>query len=220
MSKTINRAFCHRNSGADHVIRSIAANFDCDDFEINYLPYDSSMYRELESEKCASIYIVRDGRDVLVDTYNYFRMQPGTMKYFEGKTFRHYIMGYVEAYKDDALFEDTAKIKNPLDRKMFSDPVSYWVEHINSFIDSRVQKMYFVNYEMMLLDPVGVLMHIGDYYNLTPRNRLIEPLEDLICYKTIIKEMGIWRFAFEEKDLHYFWGKAEDLMVRLKYSYT
>ncbi len=220
MSKFISNFFCHRYSGADYIIRSLSANYITGDVEINYNIYDTSMYKSLISTNIMPIYVVRDGRDTITDMYNYFRMQPGTMKYFDGKTFRHYIMGNVEAYTDDSLFEDSAKTKNPLDRKMFSDPIGYWVEHVESFINSQVDRMYFINYELMLLDPIGVLMHIGDYFNLTPRNKLIESLEDLICYKTVLKEMGIWRLAFEEKDLQYFWGKSEDLMVRLKYSYT
>lgn len=220
MPTDVNRVFSHRNSGADYVVRSLQANYTCDNFEMSYSLYDSGMYKALEYETNSNLYVVRDGRDVLVDMYNYFRMQPGTMKYFDKKTFRHFIMGYVEAYNDDSLFESEEVTKNPLDRRMFSAPVEYWLEHITSYIDSRVERMYFVNYEMMLLDPVNVLMHIGEYFSLSPRRAIIEPIEDLICYKPTVKEMGIWRFTFEEKDLQYFWGRAEDLMVKLKYSYT
>ena len=219
MSKNINRVFCHRGSGASYVIHSILSNYICDDFDVNYWHYDSSMYKAIQ-DSALILYVVRDGRDVLVEMYDYFRVQPGTKKYFENKNFRQYLMGHVEAYMDKELFERSSEIKNPLNPRMFSNPVEYWVEHVQGYIEANVEKMYFVNYDMMLIDAREMLMHIGTYFNLEARYPIIESIEELILYKPIMKELGKWRSIFQERDLQYFWGYAEELMVKLKFSYT
>ncbi|HLD90879.1 MAG TPA: hypothetical protein VI911_07705 [Patescibacteria group bacterium] len=219
MSKNINRVFCHRKSGASYVVRSIMANYYCNDFDKNHWHFSDSMVKAIADSDIA-LYVVRDGRDVLYDCYEYWKQQPGTKKHFEGKTFRQYIMGYIEAYSDKDLFEKTAETKNPLDPRMFSDPVQYWVDHVQGFINSNLEKMYFVNYDMMLIDGAAMLMHIGDYFKLEPRNKLIEPLEDLTLYKPLFKDVGVWRLVFGQKDLEYFWGRAEDTMIKLKFSYN
>lgn len=219
MSTSINRSFSHRCSGASYVIKSIMANFYCADFDKNHWHYSDSMLKAINDSDII-LYVVRDGRDVLYNCYEYWRTQPGTAKHFEGKTFRQYIMGFVEAYRDTELFNKTAATKNPLDPRMFSDPVQYWVDHVKAYIESNIPKMYFVNYDMMLVDGLNMLLHIGEYFNLEPRNKLIAPLEDLTLYKPILKDAGMWRLAFGQKDLDYFWGRAEDIMVKLKFSYN
>lgn len=220
MSKGLNRVFCHRKSGAGYVVRSVMANFYCDDFDKCHWPHSRNMNEVIESSG-VSLYVVRDGRDVLVDCYKYFCEQPGTKEHFEGKSFRQYLMGFIEAYSDEELFDKTAETKNPLQPLMFSDPTQYWINHVNSYVEEcNVSNLYFVNYDMMLTDGASMLMHLGAYFDLEPRYKLIEPLEDLLCYKPLIRDVGMWRKYFGEKDMDYFWGRAEGVMVKLKYSYV
>jgi hypothetical protein len=219
VSTGLNRVFCHRKSGASYVIRSVLANFYCNDFDKCHWNYQRAMDKAMQASEM-TLYVVRDGRDVLIDMYNYLKEQPGTKGLFTGSksTFRHYLMGYIEP--DNDLFDKTAETKNPLYRDMFTDPVQYWVGHVEGYIECTVDKLYFVNYDMMLIDGASMLMHLGEYFNLEPRNKLIEPLEDLIVYKPLLKDCGQWRSVFGEKDMDFFWSRAEETMVKLKYSYT
>lgn len=219
MSSNLNLVFSHRNSGADYVMKSLSANYYCGDFNNNYWHYSDSMYDSIKDSNIL-LYVIRDGRDVLCDCFEYWRKQPGTKEHFKGKSFRQYLMGYIEAYKDEDLFQKTAETKNPLDPKMFSDPVQYWIEHVNGYIENNIGRMYFVNYDRMFMDSVNMLMHIGEYFRLEPKNKLIESLEDLNIYTPSIKNIGKWRQVFDTKEAEYFWGKAEEIMIKLKYSYN
>ena len=133
----------HRRSGSHFflaALRSIRMRYKMDDGTIRHWKPDHPFLERDCDDLSSVINIVRDGRDVLVSCYHYYKKTERLDKIFEKATFQDYLYGKV-------------KVENPYriigqhwTEQMFYDPVGYWVDFVESWLPYGIM----VKYEDML----------------------------------------------------------------------
>lgn len=210
--------FGHRKSGLTYLIHSLLLNFDIKDEIFKYYSHLVPPLEDYITKNPISLYIIRDGRDVLIHSYYWYKSQPALLKFFDGISFRQYLFGEVPL-PSTRFFEMVLNDKNPLFKEQFTNPIGYWVRHIKSYIDADFKHMYFVNFELLCTSPSETLLSIADYYSLESKTGYIVDLPEIIGYTKYSSSIGLWRSHFGPADKRYFWDKAGEFMIELGYSY-
>jgi hypothetical protein len=193
--------FGHRRSGNHFLMESIKLNFGWDEFYKDHCLFDGD---EIEPDG-SDIYIVRDGRDVMVACFHWWSLQKGSQNVFLGRSFSDFLHGKI--YVNNPIMYDP-DVMNPVVPEMFADPIGYWVQHTIGWKD----KVFTVRYEDLNYNPVSVLEIIEREFGFSRKNEKLEPLRDLVGHAPRKGSIGDWKTYFNEEDLDLFWDKAAEAM--------
>jgi hypothetical protein len=156
-----------------------------------------------------SLYIVRDGRDVLTASY-YYWINGGSPHFNIGGTINQYNISFGQFLRGET----------PLDRidercihyNHVVDPVCNWINHTR-----WIYFMYTVRYEDLKNDLHNVMIEISKEFDFPLIYKEAKTITKLTGVKPRKGIIGDYKNAFDEKDLEYFWQKAGERMVELGY---
>jgi len=133
----------HRRSGAHLFLQALRENrtrAGLPDGTIrHWMPNHPFLVRDCD-DLSEVVNIVRDGRDVLVSCYYYYKKIERLKDIFQNVTFKDYLHGKVEVQRPDGI------LKQHWTEQMFFDPVGYWVDFVSSWLDVGI----LVKYETLL----------------------------------------------------------------------
>ncbi len=155
----------HRRSGSHFFLQALRENrskYKMQDGTIRHWKPDHPFLVRDCDDLSSVVNIVRDGRDVLVSCYYYYKKIEILDKIFKKVSFQDYLYGRVEVKNPDGI------LKQHWTEQMFYDPIGYWVDFVSSWMGVGI----LVKYEDMLerFDIVLVGRHHrkgikGDYLN-------------------------------------------------------
>ena len=163
---------------------------------------------EIYEKKLDKIYIVRDGRDVLVSCYNWWKNSGeshvcGIDKDFKNVSFSQYLRGVdVPSYRPHPPGNVSAF---EVAQGMFSDPIGYWNNHVIQGVFEY--DMPFVTFESLVNDPVSVLNWMSQKFNL----KFVNPphkIHKLVGHHPRKGITGEWKNYFSDEDLRLFRSKT------------
>ena len=200
----------HRCSGSSYLARLLELNFNvkCS------LDYSDSI-NLLKDKNEKIIYIARDGRDVLISNYYFWKQTKesesmGIKEYFSDLSFSDYLRGRIR-------LENYTPKKGPwlgqrdINAGIFSEPIHRWVIHV----ENCYNKVFFVMYEDLISNPKEFLKIIQDKFNLKPLKKTFAEVRSLVEIYPKKREFG--NELFSEEDEKLFWEKAGETMKKLGY---
>jgi len=201
--------FGHRRSGnhflAELLIRNFGIQFNQNKHKSHSLVFDVSTIPN------NSLYLVRDGRDVLVSCYYWWKSTKGAGPAYQDKTFSDYLHGLSV---DELLYYDL----NYHDVELWLDPIMYWVKHVTgwlNFIDEL--DILLVKYEDLKLDLGRVMNEIESKLRLNKLKPNYIGVGSLVGHAPRKGIIGDWKNHFNDADLNLFFDKAGEVMERLGY---
>jgi len=133
----------HRRSGSHfflQVLRNHRARYNMPDGTIRHWKPDHPLMIKHKDNFSSVINIVRDGRDVLVSCYHYYKKLKDIEKQFSKATFQDYLYGKIEVKDPQGM------IGQHWTEQMFYDPLGYWI----SFVESWLPFGVLIKFEDML----------------------------------------------------------------------
>lgn len=156
-------------------------------------------------DKHEVIYIIRDPRDVMCSSYNFF-LHPKKRKNFikiENCSMSEFIRG-----EADARHRELKHLN-----KLLASPVKYWVSHLE-WIDSYL-KPYVIRFEDLKYDFENTMFKFSNYFNINKNKfKNTNKLQGKITRKG---RSGGWRKRLHKEDLKYIYEIA--LRDMLKFGY-
>lgn len=208
----------HRRSGTHFLWETLKLNFGVDasskkegkmgGFKYHKPLKDANSKSLMNNRTC--IYLVRDGRDVLVSNYYYWLAgkEPsyGVQKIFENMSFSQYIHG--EAY---TIVKEVRK-ENPKVGDLFANPIQHWIDY-----NKWSNKLLTIRFEDIKNNLEETLMRISNYIGITFKSNKIKTVDKLVGHLPRKGIIGDWRNHFSKEDLDYFWKIAGNDMEKLGY---
>jgi hypothetical protein len=135
----------HRRSGSHFflaALRQIRSRYKMQDATIRHWEPDHPLIKEhCGGDLTSAINLVRDGRDVMVSCYHYYKaINKDISNRFKDVSFQDYLHGRVEIKNPDGVMGQYWS------EQMFFDPVGYW----KYFVESWLPYGILVKYEDML----------------------------------------------------------------------
>lgn len=133
------------------------------------------------------IYVIRDPRDVMISYYNY-------EKYFTRKVLKE---------KTGFVFDDKLSIRNELASyikhrfQSNSFPYLSWPEHVNKALND--QRILFIKYEDLLLNPASEIMKTLDFLKLKTNNKRVA---NIVSHHSFQKEKRRLKETRQEYSIH------------------
>lgn len=166
-----------------------------------------------------TIYVHRDGRDVMVSLY-------------------HYMKSFREDFAD-LSFSDFIRMDNELDGEPVMSRPAYWAHHVETWL--KHPNLISVAYESLETDFEATVQKMGNFLNINLNNTLqtvdlhrgkqTQPITTRLLKKIGLRrgkistavaprkgKSGDWRNHFSEDDLEFFITQAGDLMRQLGYT--
>jgi hypothetical protein len=160
-------------------------------------------YDRLKKTEKPTIYIVRDGRDVLVSQF-YFCKRLKT-------DFHGFIRG------EGNLDIDRIYRKNPfpsIQLRVRENPAKAWIDHTQWIKEDWVDLYW---YEWIRNNQEEFIIELADRYNLKTIHDYPKPVKKLVGVKPRKGIVGDWKNHFDDEDLEYFWDIAGKRMEELGY---
>lgn len=179
-----------RRSGNHFLGNSIVNNFKVCKFNTNHINYnDYKKHRPLD------IYIIRDGRDVMVAMW-YWAQVNRYGKHLKKKDFSKYIRGQYRDWQNNQL-----------------TPLEDWIYDCGSWFG----KIFTVYFEDLKIDQLGQLRKIESHFGLVRKRKKLTPLVKLVGHAPRKGIIGDHMNYFKAADYDYFWQKAGEVMEKYGY---
>ena len=169
-------------------------------------------------ENSPTIYVHRDGRDVMVSLY-------------------HYMKSFREDFSD-LSFSDFIRMDNELDGEPVMSRPAYWAHHVETWL--KHPNTISIAYESLETDYEATIKKMANFLNIKLNNTLqtvdlYRPKQNQPITTRLLKKIGLrrgkvstavaprkgksgdWRNHFSEDDLGFFMIKAGDMMRQLGY---
>ncbi len=209
------RLISHRRSGTHFLWETMRRNLGVGTSEDQCL-WDIPKSHETYSskalarfERSQAIYVIRDGRDVMVANYHYWRRggesRMGVARSIREIGFSQFLQGRTGL---DAVPEKHRKFAGAF----FTNPARYWAEHTR-----WADHLYTVRFEDLIADPVACLAGIAAHLGLAFDPGEFEPVRKLVGHLPRKGLRGDWRSHFSDNDLEHFWSVAGKRMKELGY---
>lgn len=211
----------HERSGTHLLMSLMLINFDIRS-HLDHFPYSPDKKPE------NSIYIYRDGRDVLVSWWRL--LQSRHYDFFSDFaillnccSFSDFLRGAVFALM---VKRNPNWLTNPVDeteyyllyivRNMLRDPIKYWKLHVEQFLESDI---YAVCYEYLLYSSqrTKILLEIKERFALKPADGFPRMIQERVGPNPGAGTVGLWKKYFTVADAALFEGQTRELLHRLNY---
>lgn len=209
----------HRRSGTHFLWETLKLNFGVDSSSKKegkmggfkyHRPLKSANAKHLMSNNTC-IYLVRDGRNVLVSSYYYWwaGKEPSykVQEIFKNMSFSQYLRG-----EASAVVKEVRK-DNPKVGDLFGAPIDHWLDY-NEWSD----KLFTVRFEDIKNNLKNTLWEISEYIDVPLKSKKIKSVDRLVGHMPRKGIIGDWRNYFSEEDLDYFWKKASISMEKFGYN--
>lgn len=204
-----------------HMVPDVANYFENEPEYVDFV-------QELAS-KSKMIYMLRDGRDVMVSFY--------------------YFMHYIDKNQEKVPFSDFLRNEIPYEVLQFSNgqnlnPVEFWVSHVDSWLDQ--EDVLLVQFEELREDFYNTLLRVAGYVDFPLKNKVVCPIRDdkvtynsklvslvvgtlKVIYRRLFTETydtsiyfrkgrtGDYQHHFSDEDLEFFNSIALEAMERAGY---
>ncbi len=198
----------HRRSGNNFLKHSLKLNFNLDKIHVAHWPMDEVIESIALNEP--GIHIIRDGRDVMVSSFHWWKLQKGSKDRFRNATFQDYIYGRTSLPK--RIYKKSYKRHIPED-EMFTDPIGYWAAHV----DGWHNKIYTIKFEDLKSSAIETLNIISKELKLERKLNKIKAVKNLVGHAPRKGVVGDYKNYFKKKDEEYFWQKAGEVMEKYGY---
>lgn len=202
----------HRRSGNNFLKHCLRLNFDTKVTNVHW-PFDD--YIATQIIKVPSIFMVRDGRDVIVSSYYWWKLQKGTRKYFRNRTFQDFIYGRIIIPPADWMSsgkEQEYKRHKP-EPEMYSSPIKYWANYVCDWYNN----LPIIKFEDLKNDQVAIIKFCMHEFGLDLKTDVIQTVDKLVGHAPRKGIAGDWKNHFTAEDEDYFWSIAGEAMGKYGY---
>jgi len=172
-------------------------------------PLKSANAKHLMSNKTC-IYLIRDGRDVLVSSYYYWlggrESSYKVQEIFKNMSFSQYLHGKASVIVKDVR-KDNSKVGD-----LFGAPIQHWLDY-NEWAD----KLFTIKFEDIKNNLEETLVNTSEYINMPLKSKKIKSVGKLVGHAPRKGLIGDWHNHFSKEDLDYFWQKAGYSMEKFGY---
>lgn len=163
----------------------------------------TTWYNRLNNGK-PTIYILRDGRDVLVSQFHFLAELRTDFK------------GFIRGKGNPTSIGPRRKpnIYPCIQERMRRDPVRAWMQH-STWIEEDWVDVY--RFEWIRKNQGDFILQLRDRYGLEMKHREPQLIKKLVGLKPRKGIEGDWKNHFDEEDLEYYWNIAGERMVELGY---
>ena len=206
------------------MMETLTQNFKCEISEENgnktHADYAHLLPRLKDNDRV--VYVVRDGRDVLSSCYTWWNLSGESQNAniyptFKPCTFKEYIEGKI---KIPNFNEDMVK-KWEMDLGLISDPIDYWMKHVQSYLHSGDSRVVIYSYES--LKTGRLIKKLGRMLRLEQRHPHITPVNKIVGYyigperKQIKNNNCKWKKEYSLSELRIFNKHAGEFLKELDY---
>jgi hypothetical protein len=203
------KVFSHRRSGTHFLLETLDLNFNK-----KVVWWNSKSHAFFNNQRIPkdSIYLVRDGRDVMVSAYHYWRVGGEPRSEIHG-TMKRYPTSFSQFLRGKLNTEFIPEVWLPY----VQDPIGYWVRHTE-----WENHIYTVHYEDLVADPEKVMVEISFAFGVPlkkpPIKYMPERITELVGIFPRKGVVGEWKSHFSDNDLIFFLKKAGQRMKELGYT--
>ncbi len=162
---------------------------------------ETTWYDRLNNGK-PTLYILRDGRDVLVSQFHFMKKLRTNFKGFlRGKSYPKSVGVGAEIYP---LIQERIR----------HDPVRAWMQH-STWIEEDWVDTY--RFEWIRKNQGDFILQLRDKYGLEMEHKEPQLIKKLVGLRPRKGIEGDWKNHFDEEDLEYYWNIAGERMMELRY---
>jgi len=202
----------HRRSGNNFLKECFRLNFDGKVTNVHW-PFDDHIAALIK--ETSSVFMIRDGRDVMVSSYYWWKLQRGTGPYFMNRSFQDFIYGRIQIPPSDWMYnggQQDYKRHKP-EPEMYTDPIGYWA----NYIDSWCGQLPTIKFEDLKDGQQAQITRCSSELGAPTKNSEIHTVNKLVGHAPRRGIKGDWKNHFTKEDEKYFWQKAGEAMEKYGY---